>query len=357
MNNKSRLLILSMVGFAIFMGLLTSLNYDFLGVREWRGNKAAFSALFICIGLVLSMVGIVTLSWMIPNIFAIKLGGASLAGVLIVVSVFTIVLAFPDKTHIELIKKREHRAYMALSQKLVHKYFYREMEPSISASLGRITRECLAKDNAVSDDLTIVSDLKPDGEITNIDFYPSNDTSSCVSAGISQLHMPTFKCKCSTLPIVLKLKINRSTASITDADINPNEANSRYILKDDTVYDRKTDLTWQRCSIGKKWMSGAGCEGDAETYTFRNAQQLANGPWRLPTKDELLSLIDQNRKDKNLKPAIDVIAFSDWDMRAQSYWASTPNCSVALSNGYVYDGPAQMSFAVLLVRNGQELRN
>ena len=76
---------------------------------------------------------------------------------------------------------------------------------------------------------------------------------------------------------------------------NAPAANSRYVIQGDTVYDKKTDLTWQRCSVGQRWAEGKGCVGVIKTFTFDDAQRQGNGMWRVPTKNELGTLIDQNR--------------------------------------------------------------
>jgi len=34
---------------------------------------------------------------------------------------------------------------------------------------------------------------------------------------------------------------------------------SRYVLNGDEVYDKKTDLTWERCSVGKKCDERVSC--------------------------------------------------------------------------------------------------
>jgi len=136
-------------------------------------------------------------------------------------------------------------------------------------------------------------------------------------------------------------------------------ANSRYVIKGDTVYDRETNLSWQRCSVGQQWVDGTGCVGMVKTFDFRAAQQQGRGTWRVPTKDELPTLVDLNRKAQEKKPMIDEAAFPDMDLKKLWYWTSTPAGESGgwyfcfgdgdLFNGY-YD---TRSFAVRLVRRGQ----
>ena len=94
---------------------------------------------------------------------------------------------------------------------------------------------------------------------------------------------------------------------------------------DGTVTDKITDLQWQRCSEGQTW-DGAACTGNATTYTWQVALQLADGAsyaghsdWRLPNIKELASIVELACYD----PAIDLQPFpgtpSGW------YWSSTPD--------------------------------
>ena len=143
---------------------------------------------------------------------------------------------------------------------------------------------------------------------------------------------------------------------------NAPAANSRYVIQGDTVYDKKTDLTWQRCSVGQRWAEGKGCVGVIKTFTFDDAQRQGNGMWRVPTKNELGTLIDQNRKAQGQRPTIDAGAFPDMDLKKLVYWTSTsdPSDGVSLAwdvNFFVGDSKyydyRSFTNAVRLVRTGQ----
>jgi hypothetical protein len=138
---------------------------------------------------------------------------------------------------------------------------------------------------------------------------------------------------------------------------------SRYVILGTTVYDKKTDLTWQRCSVGKRWVEKKGCTGDIQTFKFDDAQKQWEGSWRVPTKDELLTLIDQhNQKNTKQKSMINVIAFPDTNLKSLWYWSSTSgdeskawrvyfgdNGSISSSGTFDLD----TSGAVRLVRGGK----
>ena len=98
-------------------------------------------------------------------------------------------------------------------------------------------------------------------------------------------------------------------------------SNSRFTLKDGEAFDTKTHLTWQRCSVGQQWKDNA-CTGVIQVMTWRAAQDAGNETWRLPTKEELSTLIDDDRKRQNVKPTINVEAFPAMDSDKLLYWTS-----------------------------------
>ncbi len=82
------------------------------------------------------------------------------------------------------------------------------------------------------------------------------------------------------------------------------------------VHDSKTDLTWQRCTVGQRWINeGNRCEGPPVRLTFDDAKRLERDGWRIPTLDELLSLVVTGRT-----PTIDEQAFPDTP--PVYYWAT-----------------------------------
>jgi hypothetical protein len=78
----------------------------------------------------------------------------------------------------------------------------------------------------------------------------------------------------------------------------------------DTVYDTRTKLTWQRKGTEPSFTQSA-------AVSYCSGLQLANGGWRLPTRAELLSIVDPTRR----APSMDPYAFAgepDW-----AYWTSS----------------------------------
>ena len=136
-------------------------------------------------------------------------------------------------------------------------------------------------------------------------------------------------------------------------------AGPNLLIQGDTVYDRKTDLTWQRCSYGLRWNAADGnCIGVKKTFTFEEANSAAwPNSWRMPTKDELTTLVEEKGADGLF---IDSKAFPDTgDAPVQLYWSSTLDDSangwyVSFNDGLTtsLDGYRSFAYAVRLVRGG-----
>jgi len=110
----------------------------------------------------------------------------------------------------------------------------------------------------------------------------------------------------------------------TGAGLTEAQAVGRYILHGAVVFDAVTQLSWQRCSVGQHWEDGHGCVGDIRFFSFDETQDLADGVWRIPTREELATLVDQGRVDQQLTPTIDPVAFPNLDEHNDGYWSSTP---------------------------------
>jgi len=96
---------------------------------------------------------------------------------------------------------------------------------------------------------------------------------------------------------------------------------SNYTWDTDTVTDHVTGLVWQRVvdSTGRTWPDG-GNYSTGRTWTdagnYCTNLPLAGGGWRLPTKNELLSIADYG-----LFPAINQNAFPNTP--PEGFWSST----------------------------------
>lgn len=96
-------------------------------------------------------------------------------------------------------------------------------------------------------------------------------------------------------------------------------------LKQFTIKDRVNRLEWLRCSVGQVW-NGYTCIGNARMLSLDEARQAVmlarkelGAAWRLPTVDELATLICEACKP----PKIDVRLYPN--TVAAPYWSSSKN--------------------------------
>ena len=109
--------------------------------------------------------------------------------------------------------------------------------------------------------------------------------------------------------------------------INPSQAiSSAFYPKNHIVIDLSKNIEWLRCSVGQQW-SGETCIGETilmNHQVIMQAIDIANqqlGPaWRLPTLEELYSLVCKKcPKGEKFEPII----FPKTDPRA--YWTGEKN--------------------------------
>ncbi|MEN9395500.1 MAG: hypothetical protein RLZ81_30 [Pseudomonadota bacterium] len=131
-----------------------------------------------------------------------------------------------------------------------------------------------------------------------------------------------------------------------------------------TITHRPTKLTWKLCAEGQAWTvttcNGAASDVTAAQMTAISRVFAGQSDWRVPTEDELLSLVDYTRHN----PAINTTAFPATP--ADYFWSGSPyvyklgfswliHFYHGRANGLKSDGsvgPAK----VRLVRGGQSLR-
>jgi len=109
---------------------------------------------------------------------------------------------------------------------------------------------------------------------------------------------------------------------------NPTTPDREFIDMDNGVVQHaRTGLQWARCAVGQTWSSGR-CRGAADVFLWNEAKaaidQLnrtgrvgGHGDWRLPTVEELATLIEECRE----APAIntDIFPNTPWS----GFWTST----------------------------------
>jgi streptogramin lyase len=141
--------------------------------------------------------------------------------------------------------------------------------------------------------------------------------------------------------------------------LNIARPSSSYIDQGDgTVTHSPTSLMWKRCAEGQLW-SGSSCTGTASSITADQAAALSasyagHTDWRVPTEEELMSLVDYSA----FGPAVNAMIFPATP--SSYFWSGSPDASDSNYAWFVYfdDGSAYSygrggGYAVRLVRGGQ----
>lgn len=127
-----------------------------------------------------------------------------------------------------------------------------------------------------------------------------------------------------------------------------------------TVTDRQTGLSWMRCAVGQNW-NGTDCAGIPLTSPWAGAFDAAaalnsrggyggHADWRMPTLDELASLVEHRCYD----PALNLEIFPSSPVTG--YWSASPHASrnhamlVHFKYGGQYMGNKTQDWALRLVR-------
>jgi len=148
--------------------------------------------------------------------------------------------------------------------------------------------------------------------------------------------------------------------SLLAVGVGASHAQGRFTVSGDgqEVLDTTTQLTWRRCPEGQLWGRNA-CSGKLTKFSYAGAKrQAANAAktdgkaWRVPTRNELIGLVD---KKALKKPRIDGTAFPSTP--PTPFWATRPGTDdnlnawlVNFANGKVTGNVGQAKFPLRLVR-------
>ncbi|MFA7239534.1 MAG: DUF1566 domain-containing protein [Sulfuricellaceae bacterium] len=132
---------------------------------------------------------------------------------------------------------------------------------------------------------------------------------------------------------------------------------------DGTVTHNKTNLTWKRCSEGMVWNNG--CVGPVQSYTLAEAAALAQqnyagqSDWRLPTENELLSIVEWGASAPAINPTIFHLTPNQWYVSASDFVGSTTTVWAVSFSGVIADPGNDVykttPFPVRLVRGVQSV--
>ena len=155
-----------------------------------------------------------------------------------------------------------------------------------------------------------------------------------------------------SLPVRL-VRGGQSLALLTDTRPDTDYTNNG----DGTITYKPTNLIWKQCTEGQ---IGPSCSGTTNTYNWDKAISLSDSfagksDWRLPTEDELISLVDFTKSN----PAINATIFPGTPL-SYYYWSSSPNnnnsdhaWNVSFGTGDASSGNRSGGYSVRLVRGGQ----
>jgi len=149
----------------------------------------------------------------------------------------------------------------------------------------------------------------PDNNQSEVKMKMTENLNSTIQEGVNALKSMQRSPQVKPVSTVTKLKMDKM--------------NSRYVEQGDQVYDKVSQLTWSRCSLGQHWVAGKGCIGTVRQISFDQAAKFSNEQWRIPTAAELAGLIDRSKKNMPDVLATDSLAFPDMDLDKLYYWSAT----------------------------------
>lgn len=109
----------------------------------------------------------------------------------------------------------------------------------------------------------------------------------------------------------ISLQASHTSAICADKSFIP------FFYDGDYALDINTGFSWKICSYGQSVNGQHECVGEAQKLSYQEAQEIARhtqGEWRLPTKQEISTLIDKSCGT----PTIDTSVFSN--TQANWYW-------------------------------------
>jgi len=99
---------------------------------------------------------------------------------------------------------------------------------------------------------------------------------------------------------------------------------ARFTLNKTKAFDQKTKLTWSRCSVGTVWKNGK-CSGAVKLMSLSEAKEYAQklgGGWRVPTIEELYSIVEQKCSNPAINPEV-FPSVKNLGEGAAPYWSTT----------------------------------
>jgi hypothetical protein len=111
-------------------------------------------------------------------------------------------------------------------------------------------------------------------------------------------------------------------ASYAQKSIGLNDLNRFEHIGNEVVFDKATQLTWKTCSTGQQIDKDFGCGKTIPTMNWAAAKKNEMANWRLPTRDELATLIERYGNENKSPTRIDVSVFYRANKGHLTYWTS-----------------------------------
>jgi hypothetical protein len=124
--------------------------------------------------------------------------------------------------------------------------------------------------------------------------------------------------------LTLCLWHSHAMAKNCNATQDSREVGKRFDLRGSQVFDRQTNLLWERCSLGQRYSKNQ-CRGAAKLMGLVDAEDVAKklpDGWRLPTLNELATLRKMNCKGAQINQLVfpSVVEFAEGNAK---YWSSS----------------------------------
>ncbi len=182
---------------------------------------------------------------------------------------------------------------------------------------------------------------------------------TCVLTRMQRKMMSTGRFQVANMKKVFAyLLLTLFLPTYVDAQQRPglNDLNRFDDTRFDMVYDKATELTWSACIFGQVFIKKQGCTGDVNFLKWDQVRNLIQDQWRVPTKDELHTIISSLENTNKVSPRIDIGVFHYPDRSILNFWTSTeasPNTAWAINFGtgpIAIEADKSSEFAVRLVK-------
>ena len=124
-----------------------------------------------------------------------------------------------------------------------------------------------------------------------------------------------------------------------------NLANSQFLQEENLIIDLRNNIEWYRCSVGQTWdPKNTVCNGEPVKFSqsdvqiaLTQAKDQLGGKWRLPTLDELESIICEDcEPPKVIQKYFSNVSREAYWTGSKNRWNSKMYWSVNFQTGYTY---------------------